>query len=92
MMKQIGLALTFALGIWFAAPPAASAAPAAGAAIAQAAGKLDNIEHVWFDRFGRWHPNRPFVRAPLYVAPVLPVCRTVQVCNRWGRCWWRRRC
>jgi len=43
-----------------------------------------NIEHVWWDRRGRWHPNhpywgwrpwyRPYYRRPYY--------------HPWRRCWW----
>jgi hypothetical protein len=94
-MKRIGLGLIFAIGLAIMAMSAASAAPMSGAPIAQSAASLDQIEQVWYDRFGRWHPNRRTLGvAPLYVVPrvFVPVCRSVWVCGPRGHCWWQRRC
>lgn len=101
-MKNFVLALIVALGLGFAASGATVAAPIAGAPIAQAASALSDagIQQVWYDRYGRWHPNRPVVRrAPVVVVPpvvvapryVAPRCRSVRVCGPRG-CYWQRRC
>jgi hypothetical protein len=94
-MKHIGLALIIALGLWFAAAPDVSAAPTAGAPIAQSAEAANDLLQVWYDRYGRWHPNRRvYVAPPVYVVPpvvVAPICRSVRVCDLRG-CFWRRRC
>jgi hypothetical protein len=90
-MKHLGLALILAAGLGLAAVSAASAAPMAGGPVSHAAGTLNNVDQVWFDRFGKWHPDR----GRMYGAPVMvaPACRMVQVCNRWGtRCWMKQRC
>jgi hypothetical protein len=87
-MKSVALALIVAIGLGLAASSAASAAPASGAPLAAAAGSLDNVDRVWFDRFGRWHPNRRVLIAPR----LIPACRTVRVCGPRGRCWLERRC
>lgn len=31
-------------------------------------------------------------QAQYYYHPRRRHCRSVRVCNRWGRCWWERRC
>ena len=85
-MKAILCAGLVALAFGTISVSTASAAPASGVPLANAAGGLDGIQQVWYDRYGRWHPNRR--RA--YVRP--PVCRTVRVCNSWGHCRWTRRC
>ncbi len=28
-----------------------------------------DIEHVWYDRWGRWHPNYPYYHRPYYYHP-----------------------
>ncbi len=89
-MKNFVVAVIIALGLGATAVSAVSAAPAAGGPLAQAAGENSGIEKVWFDRFGVWHPNRARYIAPPVV--VVPACRMVQVCNRWGRCWMKQRC
>lgn len=44
-----------------------------------------DIEHVWWDRWGRWHPNRPWGWGwrpwyrPYYWRPYY---------HPWRRCWW----
>jgi hypothetical protein len=102
-MKRLVFALMLALGLGLAASGNTVAAPIAGAPIAQAASTLsdDGVQQVWYDQWGRWHPNRRrvYVRPPVVVAPpvyfaprrVVPVCRQVWVCNR-GICGWRTRC
>jgi hypothetical protein len=82
-MKAILCAALVAMAVGTISVSTASATPAAGAPIANGANALDGIQQAWYDRWGRWHPNRPRFR---------PVCRTVRVCNRWGRCTWTRRC
>lgn len=66
----------------------ASAAPASGSPLVNAAGTLDGVQQVWYDRFGRWHPNRPRVFMP---RRVVPMCRSVRICD-WRGCYWTRRC
>lgn len=88
----LGLMLTLVLG----AAPATLAAPISGAPIAQSAATLGQVEHVWYDRFGVWHPNRRtvIVPPPVVVVPpvvVAPACPRVWVCGRRG-CYWQRRC
>ncbi|MGZ3409827.1 MAG: hypothetical protein ACXWJW_11310 [Xanthobacteraceae bacterium] len=97
-MKRVGLGLIFAIGLGLAVMPAASAAPISAAPIAQSATALDQVQHVWYDRFGVWHPNRRavIVAPPVYVVPpvvVAPACRRtrVWVCGPRG-CFWERRC
>ena len=38
-----------------------------------------DIEHVWWDRWGRWHPNRPWGWRRYYWRPYY---------HPWRRCWW----
>jgi hypothetical protein len=98
-MKRFGLGLIIALGLILGIGgfQQASAAPISGAPIAQSAAALNQVEHVWYDRFGVWHPNRRgavIVAPPVYVAPpvvVAPVCGRVWVCGPRG-CFWKRRC
>jgi hypothetical protein len=102
-MRPIVFALMIALGLGLVASGNTVAAPVAGAPIAQAAEAVSDgsLQQVWYDQWGRWHPNRPRVYArppvvvapPVYVVPrrVVPVCRQVWVCSR-GICGWRTRC
>ena len=83
-MKAIVLAVLVAMIVAMIGFSPSSAAPASGASIAQAAGETSGVQQVWWDRFGRWHPNRRvFIPGP--------ICRTVRVCGRF-RCGWVRRC
>jgi hypothetical protein len=101
-MRNIVFAFLIALGLGMAASGSSIAAPISGAPIAQAANTLaaDGIQQVWYDRYGRWHPNRPVVRGPVFVVPPpvvvvprrAPVCRQVWVCNSRRVCSWRTRC
>lgn len=89
MKALLGAALV-AMAIGTIGLSSASAAPASGAPLANAAGgTLDGMQHVWYDRYGRWHPNRP--RAYYVPRHVVPLCRTVRICN-WRGCYWTRRC
>jgi len=88
-MKALLCAALVAMAIGTIASTSASAAPASGAPLANAAGTADGLQQVWYDRYGRWHPNRP--RAYFVPRPILPVCRSVRVCN-WRGCFWTRRC
>jgi hypothetical protein len=88
-MKALMSAVLIATAIGIIGASGAAAAPASGAAIAGAAGTIDGLQQVWYDRYGRWHPNRP--RAYYVPRPVVPVCRSVRVCN-WRGCYWTRRC
>jgi len=83
-MKTFILATLFALAVGLLGATPSSAAPASGAPLAAAAGEIGGATQVWYDRFGRWHPNRPAFRRA-------PACRTVRVCGRY-RCSWVRRC
>jgi hypothetical protein len=87
-MKTFVAALLIPIGVGAIAVPHASAAPASPAAIGNAAVSLDGVQQVWWDRWGRWHPNRRYYGPPAYVAPR---CRSVRVCGPRG-CWWQRRC
>jgi hypothetical protein len=95
----IGLILAFGLVFWLAGAPA-SAGPISAAPISQAADAAGtSVQHVWYDRFGVWHPNRRavIVAPPVYVAPRVviapraPVCARTWVCGSHG-CAWRTRC
>jgi hypothetical protein len=88
-MKALLCAALVAMAIGTIGLSSASAAPASGAPLANAAGTLDGIQQVWYDRYGRWHPNRP--RAYYVPRPFIPRCRTVRVCSYRG-CYWTRRC
>ncbi len=88
-MKTFLVAALIALGVGLIGAPNASAAPASPAAIADAAAAGNAVQQVWWDRYGRWHPNRRIYRGPAFIAPR---CAPVRVCNRWGRCWVRTRC
>jgi len=88
-LKTLFIALVALIGIGLVGMPNVSAAPASGAAIGAAATAIGGVQPVWWDRFGRWHPNRrAYVGPPVFA----PACRSVRVCGRWGRCWWTRRC
>jgi hypothetical protein len=95
-IATFALLLAMALGLGLGLNGTASAAPINGPAIGNAAASLDGVQKVWWDQWGRWHPDRPvYVAPPVYIAPPVigPVCRTVRVCNRSGtRCWRERRC
>jgi hypothetical protein len=83
MMKKIVLGALVATTVGLFGASVASAAPMSGAPIAQPAGETSGVTQVWYDRFGRWHPNRGYRRGP--------VCRTTRVCGPRG-CFVRRRC
>jgi hypothetical protein len=83
-MKTFVLATLVAMTIGVFGATPSSAAPASGAPLAAAAGEIGGATQVWYDRYGRWHPNRPVYRRA-------PVCRTVRVCGPRG-CYWKRRC
>ena len=87
-MKALLIALLALISIGIVGVRDVSAAPANGAGINAAAATIGGVQPVWWDRFGRWHPNRVYVGPPVFA----PACRTVRVCGRWGRCWWTRRC
>ena len=82
-MKTLVLAILVATTVGILGATPSSAAPASGAPLAQAAGETTGVQQVWYDRYGRWHPNRRVV--------IGPACRTVRVCGRY-RCTWVRRC
>jgi hypothetical protein len=82
-MKALILAGLVAVTVGAFSVSTASAAPASGAPLAQAAGETNGVQQVWYDRFGRWHPNGGYRRGP--------VCRTVRTCGPRG-CFVRRRC
>ncbi len=89
-MKALILAVLVAMTVGLFGATPSSAAPASGAPLAQAAGDITGVQQVWYDRYGRWHPNRRVMRpAPFYRRG--PVCRTVRVCGPY-RCSWVRRC
>jgi len=88
-MKTLILATLVAMTVGLFGATPSSAAPASGAPLAAAAGEIGGATQVWYDRYGRWHPNRP--RAYFVPRPILPVCRSVRVCN-WRGCFWTRRC
>jgi hypothetical protein len=88
-MKALLGAVLVATAVGMIGMTGASAAPASGAPLATAAGALDGLQQVWYDRYGRWHPNRP--RAYYVPRPIVPVCRSVRICN-WRGCYWTRRC
>jgi hypothetical protein len=100
-MKRAGIGLILASGLVFGLGSVpASAAPISAAPIAQAAEAAGSgVEHVWYDRFGVWHPNRRavivappvYVAPPVVVAPRAPVCARTWVCGPRG-CAWRTRC
>ena len=87
-MKALVIALFAMAGIGLAGLSAASAAPASGPGIAAATSEIGHLQPVWWDRYGRWHPNRVYVGPPPYYAPA---CRSVRICGPYG-CYWRRRC
>lgn len=87
-MKALLCAGLVAMAIGTIGLSSASAAPASGAPLVNAAGAIDGVQQVWYDRFGRWHPNRPRMFVPRGVGPV---CRSVRVCD-WRGCYWTRRC
>ncbi|HEY4775041.1 MAG TPA: hypothetical protein VIH40_09495 [Xanthobacteraceae bacterium] len=94
-MKALLTAALVALSVGLIDPSTAVAAPASGTALAQVAAAADGLTLAWWDRYGRWHPDRRVVRRPYMAVPpyvVVPRCRTVRVCNAFGRCWWQRRC
>ena len=82
-MKTLILAILVAITVGILGATPSSAAPVSGAPLAQAAGETSGVQQVWYDRYGRWHPNRRAFRGP--------ACRTVRVCGRY-RCTWVRRC
>jgi hypothetical protein len=88
-MKALIFAVLVAMTVGFFGATESQAAPASGAPLAQAAGETSGVQQVWYDRFGRWHPNRPVYRAPMLRRG--PACRTVRVCGPY-RCTWQRRC
>lgn len=86
-MKTLFIALLALAAIGLAGLSEASAAPASGAGIGAATSAIGDLQPVWWDRYGRWHPNRAYVGPPR----IAPVCRSVRVCGTRG-CYWRRRC
>jgi hypothetical protein len=82
-MKTLIFATLVAMTVGLLGATPSSAAPASGAPLAAAAGEIGGATQVWYDRYGRWHPNRRVYRGP--------ACRTVRVCGRY-RCSWVRRC
>jgi hypothetical protein len=88
-MKALICAALVVAAIGTIAGSSATAAPASGTPLAAATGGLDGVQQVWYDRYGRWHPSRP--RTYYVPRPVVPVCRSVRVCN-WRGCYWTRRC
>lgn len=82
-MKTLILTILVAMTVGILGATPSSATPASGAPLAQAAGETSGVTQVWYDRYGRWHPNRRVYRGP--------VCRSVRVCGPWG-CTWKRRC
>jgi len=84
MMKKIVLGACVAVAVGLFGGSIASAAPVSGGPIAHAAGEAGSVVQVWYDRYGRWHPNRRAYRRG-------PVCRTSRVCGPRG-CFVRRRC
>ena len=83
-MKSLVLAVLVAMTLGILSATPSSAAPASGAPLAAAAGEASGVTQVWYDRYGRWHPNRPVYRRG-------PACRTVRICGPRG-CYWKRRC
>jgi len=81
-MKKVLIAAFICVGFAFAAASTASAAPANSSAISNGQ-NFQGLERVWYDRYGRWHPNRYYYHGPY--------CRSVRVCNAF-HCWWTRRC
>lgn len=51
-----------------------------------------DVQHVWWDSWGRWHPNRYWGPAPLMVAPAPYYWHRHRNCwvGRWGHvhCGW----
>jgi hypothetical protein len=86
-MRSIILASVVAAGFGILGATPSLAAPANATPLTQAAGDVTGMQQIWYDRYGRWHPNRPVYR-PAYRRPA---CRSVRVCGPYG-CTWRRRC
>jgi hypothetical protein len=98
-MRSFLIALLMIAGVPLAATQGASAAPASGMPIANALTQFDTslAEPVACRRVCNWRgcwtrcSGPAVVAPPIYVAPAVPVCRSVRVCD-WRGCFWRRRC
>jgi hypothetical protein len=90
-MRKVLLAMLVVAGLGLLTPSGSSAAPISGSAFNAEtnASLLDRVHCVpgWPHHRRGWDG----CYRPGFVAPVVPVCRSVRVCGPRG-CWWRRRC